>query len=82
MSHENSKCDGVPWFYLLSCSSASMVIVKIYPQLLATPWTAAHQASLSLAISWSLLRLMSNELVMPSNHLLSPSSPAFNLSQH
>lgn len=29
MSHENSKCDGVPWFYLLSCSSASMVIVKI-----------------------------------------------------
>ena len=34
-----------------------------------TPWTAAHQASLSLTTSWSLLRLMSIELVMPSNHL-------------
>ena len=34
-----------------------------------TPWTAAHQASLSFAISWSLFKLMSTELVMPSNHL-------------
>ena len=36
----------------------------------ATPWTAAHQASLSFTISWSLLKLMSTELVMPSNHLI------------
>ena len=38
--------------------------------LLATPWTAALQASLSITYSWSLLRLMSIELVMPSNHLV------------
>ena len=35
-----------------------------------TPWTAAHQASLSITNSQSLLRLMSIELVMPSNHLI------------
>ena len=35
----------------------------------ATPWTAARQASLT-TISWSLLRLMSTESVMPSNHLV------------
>ena len=36
----------------------------------ATPWTAVHQASLSFTISWSLLKLMSIESVMPSNHLI------------
>ena len=35
-----------------------------------TPWTAAHQASLSITNSWSLLKLMPFELVMPSNHLI------------
>ena len=35
-----------------------------------TPRTAAHQASLSITNSWSLLKLMSFELVMPSNHLI------------
>ena len=39
-------------------------------QLFAAPWTAAHQASLSITNSWSLLKLMSIELVMPSNHLI------------
>ena len=34
------------------------------------PWTVAHQATLSITNSWSLLRLMSTELVMPPNHLL------------
>ena len=38
--------------------------------LFATPWTAARQASLSITISQSLLRLMSIESVMPSNHLI------------
>ena len=38
--------------------------------LLATPWTAARQASLSITNSQSLLKLMSIELVMPSNHLI------------
>ena len=39
-------------------------------QLFATPWTAAHQASLSITNSQSLLKLMSIESVMPSNHLV------------
>ena len=38
--------------------------------LFVTPWTAAHQASLSITNSWSLLKLMSIESVMPSNHLI------------
>ena len=38
--------------------------------LFATLWTAAHQASLSFTISWSLLKLMFVESVMPSNHLI------------
>ena len=37
--------------------------------LFATPWTVAWQASLSIINSWSLLKLMPLELVMPSNHL-------------
>ena len=36
----------------------------------ATPWTAAHQASLSITSSRSLLKLMSTESMMPSNHLI------------
>ena len=38
--------------------------------LFATPWTAACQASLSFTVSWSLLKLMSIELMMPSNCLI------------
>ena len=38
--------------------------------LFVTPWTAAHQASLSITNSWSLLKLMSVESVMPSNYLI------------
>ena len=39
-------------------------------QLFVTPWTAAHQASLSIINSWSLLKLIFIESVMPSNHLI------------
>ena len=39
-------------------------------QLFVTPWPAAHQASLSITNSRSLLKLMSIELVMPCNHLI------------
>ena len=39
-------------------------------QLFVTPWTTAHQAHLSFTISWSLLRFMSIDLVMLSNHLI------------
>ena len=38
-------------------------------QLFVTPWTAAYQASLSFTSSWSLLKLMSIESVVPSSHL-------------
>ena len=39
-------------------------------QLLVSPWTATLQGSLSITNSWSLLKLMSIESVMPSNHLI------------
>ena len=39
-------------------------------QLFVTPWTAAFKASLSFTTSWSLLKLMSIESVMPSDHLI------------
>ena len=39
-------------------------------QLFATPWTAAHQASVSITNSQSLIKLVFIELVMPSNHLI------------
>ena len=39
-------------------------------RLFVTPWTAARQASLSVTNSWSLLKLMSIDLVKPSNHLI------------
>ena len=39
-------------------------------RLFATPWIAAHQASLSITISWSSLRPTSIESVMPSSHLI------------
>ena len=39
-------------------------------RLFATPWTEAHQASLSITNSWSLPKLMSIESVMTSNHLI------------
>ena len=48
----------------------SSVQLLSHVQLFATPWTAACQASLSITNSWSLLKLMSIELVMPSNHLI------------
>ena len=39
-------------------------------QLFATPWTTAHQDSLSITNSWNLFKLMSIKSVMPSNHLI------------
>ena len=54
--------------------------------LFATPWNAAHQASLSITNFRSLLKLMSTESVMSSNHLSHPlsslSPPALSLSQY
>ena len=52
--------------------SLSPVVVQLLScdQLFVTPWTAARQASLFLTVSWSLLKLMSVDLVMPSNNLI------------
>jgi len=51
-------------------TSWSLVQSLSHVQLSATSWTAAHQASLSITNSWSLLELLSIESVMPSNHLI------------
>ena len=51
-------------------SSLSSVHSLSRVRLIGTPWTVARQASLSITNSWSLLRLMSIESVMPSNHLI------------
>ena len=52
------------WSGFSSVQSLSRVRLSV------TPWTAAHQASASITNSWSLLKHMSIELVMPSNHLI------------
>ena len=59
-------------FNFLACHSNvfSSVQSLSHVRLFATPWTAAHQASLSITISWSLLKLISIESVMPSNQLI------------
>ena len=73
-THKPSS-QSVSWESLFSCSVESNS---------ATPWTAAHQASLSLTISWSFSKFMCIESVVPSNHLISAVlfSFAFSLSQH
>ena len=60
-----------PWFFK-SCMCAQFSSVQSFScvRLFATPWTAAHQAFLSITNSWSLLELISIESVMPSNHLI------------
>ena len=51
-------------------SQFSSVLSRSLVRPFVTPWTAACQASLSITNSWSLLKLMSIESVMPSNHLI------------
>ena len=53
-----------------SCQPFSSVQLLSHVRLFVTPWTAARQASLFITNSWSLLKLMPTELVMPSNHLI------------
>ena len=54
-----------------ACSLAVVLVQSLSPvRLFATPWTAAPQASLSFTISQTLLRLMSIEWMIPSNHLI------------
>ena len=57
---------GCPWtcdFYIV-VKSLSRVRLSV------TPWTSVSQASLPFTISWNLLKLMSTESAMPSNHLI------------
>ena len=68
----------VPGMHLLKHSvQFSSVHSHSHVRLFVTPWTAARRASLSITNSWSLLKLMSIESVIPSNHLIlyQPSSP-------
>ena len=50
--------------------SSLLLLSLSHVQLFVISWTAARQASLSFTISWSLLKLMSIELMVPSNHLI------------
>ena len=72
-----------------TCLSQSVQWVS-HVQIIATPWTEARHASLSITNSWSLLKLMSVESVMPSNYLIFipfsrlqsfPASGSFQMSQ-
>ena len=56
------------WYRYLTSLSSVQSLSGVW--LFATPWTAAHQASLSITNSWSLLKLMPIRSVMPSNHLI------------
>ena len=60
------------------------LIVVVQLLSLRHPMDEVHQVSLSFTITWSLLKLMSSESMMPCNHhpLSLPSPPAFNLSRH
>ena len=76
-SHITYSQPSIPWIlsYLWiqpNCRWCNIVVVQSlsHVRIFATPWTAAHQSSLSFTISWSLLKFMSIESVMPSNHLI------------
>ena len=68
--HSKFLPDIITWA-LIQCYRKFVVAQSLIPfQLFSTPWTAACQASQYFTISWSLLKLMSIELVMPSYHLI------------
>ena len=54
-----------PFICCCYCCSVAKVFNSLWP-----PWTSACQASLSFTVSWSLVKLMSIDSVMPSNHLI------------
>ena len=68
MSHRNEH-----WFFQNYLGKLFKTSVQFSHSIVSnsvTPWTAARQASLSITNSWSLLKLMSTESMMPSNHLI------------
>ena len=80
--HKVSKCcwnapkdllkEGLPQTFHLQKMQYLFSSVQLLSgvRLFVTPWTAAHQASLSITNSWSLPKLISIKSVMPSNHLI------------
>ena len=67
------KACTMPWFLIAAlCLVIEFIVFQSLDHvwLFATPWTAAHQASLSTTNSQSSLKLMSVQLVMPSNHFI------------
>ena len=72
LSHSLSKFLKEQSKFILPASICHSLVVQLLSLawLFATPWSAARQASLSFTISQSLLKLMSIEFVMPSNHLI------------
>ena len=78
VSHSHGGISSFQLELLLPLTVQSLSRVRLFETL----WTAARQASLSITNSWNLLKLISIEWVMPSNHLIlcPPSPPTFNLS--
>ena len=68
MSEKDQHMISFMWNQNITNSSLVQSLSPVW--LPATPWTTAHQASQSITNSWSLLKLMSIESVMPSNHLI------------
>ena len=68
-ANSSASADMVTWFFFLRQLLCSVQLLS-HVRLFATPWTAAHQASLSITNSQSPPKPMSIELVMPSNHLI------------
>ena len=69
--HGVTKSQAQLWdYYLLKSLYICPTVHSVVSDSLRPPWTAAHQASLSTANSQSMLKLMSIESVMPSNHLI------------
>ena len=64
MENKNKKCKK-----LISVQFSSVQLLSRV-RFFETPWIAAHQASLSITNSWSSLKLMSIDSVMPSSHLI------------
>ena len=82
-NHMKSNITSLSLFTLYSAQFSSVQLLSCV-RLCAIPWNAAHEASLSITNSQNLPKLMSIELVMPSNHLIlsSPLPPPLNLSRH
>ena len=75
MAAKSLKCSFLRWrsyYYNVACKEFIVVVVHSlsHVQLFTTPWTVAQQASLPFTISGSLLKLISIESEMPSNHLI------------